>query len=1072
MNRIYPFLARPLLIGALLFGGHSAFSQNNDLSVVKGVPQAALQHLKNSKNTLQLTDEDIADVKLSSQTLSRKSGVKHFYLQQMHQGIEIHNAISTVNMTSDDKLVSLGSKFVEDASKKVKSSKASLNAEAAVAAAAKHLNIAVRQPLVVQKKTNNKNQEVLLSNGGISLEPIPAKLVYQPMADGSLRLAWEVTIDELDGQNWWIVRVDAATGEFLEKDNLIAHCEFDNDGAHGASLSDTYIAPKAVEPQPFNFATTMADLTSNYYNVYPLTTESPNDGPRVLVSTDAADKVASPRGWHYTPLGNMTTTRGNNVYAYEDPNGLNPFPNPNNNFAVPNYSPDGGPNLIFDFPIDFTKQPETYKDAAITNLFYWNNVIHDVWYQYGFDEVSGNFQFDNFSRGGLGNDFVRAEAQDARITSAQGPQRNNANFGTPVDGQLPRMQMYLGVGIPDQNMFRVTSPSTLAGAYPAVEAAFSRPLTSTPVTGKLVLAQAPVTTPTGRSEEGCGAFTNAAVIRGNIAVVYRGTCGFADKVQNAQIAGAIAVVVINNAPGAPIVMGGTPTNPQPAIVIPAVMISQADGARIRSLLDAQTEVTVALKNDGAGPEFDGDFDNGVIAHEYGHGISNRLTGGPANVSCLQPNVVTNNVTVATEQMGEGWSDWIGLMMTIKPDDTPEKPRFIGAYLQGHPAATGPGFRPAPYSTSFSVNNFTYAATNNTAVAAPHGIGFVWSTMLWDMTWDLIKQYGYDADLYKGKGGNNIAMQLVIEGMKLQVCQPGFVDGRDAILLADKALYAGANQELIWRAFAKRGLGFSASQGSSRSRFDQVEAFDMPPLFACAAPTITVTHIGGTAVEPGRNTIYLGYGPQSIRLQASGDPTFTYSWAFVPGLSGLSTANPVFTPTNPGTYDLTVTSTNAQGCTRTTTIRVVVVDVRCGISFFRIPGKVLVCHNGRPTCVSTNAVADHLKHGDTLGECQNSAAAGLVAGEEVEAPEPLGLTASPNPANDQTWLDFTLTQSGSYRLEVLNMQGKVVSVVAEGSGEAGENYSFKFVKGRLAAGVYMARLSSGKQNKFTRVVLQD
>jgi hypothetical protein len=343
-------------------------------------------------------------------------------------------------------------------------------------------------------------------------------------------------------------------------------------------------------------------------------------------------------------------------------------------------------------------------------------------------------------------------------------------------------------------------------------------------------------------------------------------------------------------------------------------------------------------------------------------------------------------------------------------------------------------------------------------------------MLWDMTWDLIKQYGYDEDLYKGTGGNNIAMQLVIEGMKLQVCRPGFVDGRDAILLADKMLYGGANQELIWRAFAKRGLGFSASQGSSLSRLDQVEAFDLPPVFACAAPGITVTPIGGTSVEPGRNTIYLGYGPQSIRLEASGDPTFTYSWAFVPGLSDLSGASTVFTPRAPGTYELTVTSTNKDGCTRTTTIRVVVLDVRCGFIFLR--NKVLVCHNGRPTCVSEALVAEHLKHGDTLGECQRSAAAGLVAGEEVAAKEALALTATPNPTSDQTWLDFTLTQSGTYRLEVMNMQGKVVGVVAEGTGEAGENFSHKFSKGRLAAGVYIIRLTSGKQNQFTRIILQD
>ncbi|SMB96090.1 peptidase M36 fungalysin [Hymenobacter roseosalivarius DSM 11622] len=1050
----------------MLFGGYVSFGQDKLNADQKLVPQAALEHLKKNKQALKLSDNDLAEVMLSSQTLSKKSGIKHLYLQQMHQGIEIHNAITTLNMSSDNEVVSVSNQFVTEASKKVKASKAGLSAEAAVAAAANHLNLSVRQSLSVQKKTNNKNQEVLFSTGGISLEPIPAKLVYQPMADGSLRLAWEVTIDELDAQNWWVIRVDAATGEFLEKDNLVVHCEFDNDGPGGVPMSDSYAtyahkAAAPAAPKSFNFATTMAEPTANYYNVYPLTTESPTHGPRVFVGTDAADKSASPRGWHYTPVGDMTTTRGNNVYAYEDPNGTNPFPTPANNFAVPNYSPDGGSDRKFDFPIDFTKQPDTYKDAAITNLFYWNNVIHDMWYQYGFDEVSGNFQFDNFGKGGLGNDFVRAEAQDARVTSSQGPQRDNANFGTPPDGSLPRMQMYLWKGIPDRNLFRVTSPSTLAGAYQAIEAVFSRPLTSTPVTGKLVLTMAPVTTPTGRSEEGCGAFTNAAAINGNIAVVYRGTCGFADKVQNAQIAGAIAVVVINNAPGAPIAMGGTPTVPQPAIVIPAVMISQADGAGIRSLLDAQTEVTVALKNDGAGPEFDGDFDNGIIAHEYGHGISTRLTGGPANVTCL------NNA----EQMGEGWSDWFGLMMTIKPGDTGSKVRGIGTYVKGQPT-TGLGIRPAPYSTDFGVNNFTYAATNNTAtISQPHGIGFVWSTMLWDMTWELINKYGYDADLYNGTGGNNMAMQLVIDGLKLQVCSPGFVDGRDAILLADVQNNGGANQELIWRAFAKRGLGFSAKQGLSTSRIDQVQAFDLPPVYACSAPVITATAIGDTFVEEGQSTIYLGYGPQSIQLQASGDPTFVYTWGFVPGLSDLTIPNPVFTPKAAGTYELTLTSVNKEGCSRTVIKKVAVVDVRCGFVFIR-NNKVLVCHNGRPTCVTTATVADHLKHGDSLGECQQTSAAGLVAEEKVAAEEVLTLTATPNPTSSQTWLDFTLTQTGNYRLEVMNMQGTVVGVVAEGIGRAGENFSFKFTKGRLAAGIYMVRLTSGQQNKFTRIVLQD
>ncbi len=72
----------------------------------------------------------------------------------------------------------------------------------------------------------------------------------------------------------------------------------------------------------------------------------------------------------------------------------------------------------------------------MTNLFYWNNVVHDVIHGYGFDEAAGNFQVNNYGNGGVGGDDVRAEAQDGSGT-------NNANFGTGVDGVRPRMQMFV-----------------------------------------------------------------------------------------------------------------------------------------------------------------------------------------------------------------------------------------------------------------------------------------------------------------------------------------------------------------------------------------------------------------------------------------------------------------------------------------------------------------------------------------------------------------------------------------------------------------------------------------------------
>jgi extracellular elastinolytic metalloproteinase len=135
--------------------------------------------------------------------------------------------------------------------------------------------------------------------------------------------------------------------------------------------------------------------------------------------------VASPAGW----LGAGTTTTGNNVDAYLDRD-ANDLPDVNGRPT--------GPGQIFDFAWDGTVDPTTAvnQNLSVTNLFYLTNLIHDRLYSYGFTESAGNFQTDNFGRGGLENDPLNAEAQD-------GGGADNANFATPEDGQRPRMQMYL-----------------------------------------------------------------------------------------------------------------------------------------------------------------------------------------------------------------------------------------------------------------------------------------------------------------------------------------------------------------------------------------------------------------------------------------------------------------------------------------------------------------------------------------------------------------------------------------------------------------------------------------------------
>ena len=606
--------------------------------------------------------EDLADLVVKDQYRDAHNGVEHIFLRQRWHGIEVFNGDIAVHRMADGRVLKMNNAAWPYVAKSVDGTDPAISAEQALAIVLSKDLPGTRTPALVSRE--DEGRQLIFDGAAFNGEPVKVQLMYQP-TDAMLRLVWNVNYYSPGGANWWNVRISAINGNELERNDWVSECGFDEALERKVRVEEEEEMPLPAAPLD--------------YNVYPLPLESPSHGPRGIRNAPwAAAGIASPYGWHDTNGANgaeYTITRGNNVHAQEDANGNNGT----------GYSPNGGASLDFDFPINLSQQPLTYQDAAITNLFYWNNLMHDVWYQYGFDEVSGNFQQNNYGRGGAGADYVLADAQDGSGT-------NNANFGTPPDGSSPRMQMFLW----------------------------------------------------------------------------------------------------------------TQTN----------------------------------------PKRDGDLDAGIIAHEYGHGISNRLVGGPSNVSCL------NNA----EQMGEGWSDFFGLMMTMRSGDTRTSARGIGTYVLGEPI-TGLGIRPSPYSTSFAVNNFTYVDTRNASYSGPHDIGFIWCTILWEMTWDLIDQYGFDADLYNGTGGNNMAMQLVMDGLKLTPCKPGFVDGRDAILAADALNYGGANQALIWGAFARRGLGFSASQGSSSSLNDQVEAFDLPSqndigaiaatptageMFVCDGTPITVT----------------------------------------------------------------------------------------------------------------------------------------------------------------------------------------------------------------------------------------
>lgn len=261
--------------------------------------------------------------------------------------------------------------------------------------------------------------------------------------------------------------------------------------------------------------------------------------------------------------------------------------------------------------------------------------------------------------------------------------------------------------------------------------------------------------------------------------------------------------------------GGTANDP----VMGDIQDGDGGGPSFVTPPDGQSPRMQMYLNATVNPARDSALDNTVLIHEYGHGISERLTGGPAMTSGLN--------ALQSTGLSEGWSDWWALMLTQDGSDTKTAAYPVGNWYFGQ-GLNGGGARRFPYSFDMSVNPLTMADFNNaTTRTSRHKMGEVWCSALWDMNWLLIDKYGFSSDFYHGTGGNNLALQLVMDALKLQGTNPSYLDGRDAILAADLALTGGQNQAEIWTAFARRGMGFSASDGGGASATSVTEAFDIP-----------------------------------------------------------------------------------------------------------------------------------------------------------------------------------------------------------------------------------------------------
>ncbi|KAI8851099.1 Fungalysin metallopeptidase-domain-containing protein [Chytridium lagenaria] len=195
---------------------------------------------------------------------------------------------------------------------------------------------------------------------------------------------------------------------------------------------------------------------------------------------------------------------------------------------------------------------------------------------------------------------------------------------------------------------------------------------------------------------------------------------------------------------------------------------------------------------------DGDMDNGVVTHELTHGLSNRLTGGPGNANCLSSS--------ESGGMGEGWSDTVAWWATMDSSMTRTTDRATGAYVLDKSV----GIRTYPYSTSLTTNKHKYSELKTTTEV--HDVGEIWSTMLFEVYWNMVDAAGFEPDVTNvaSQAGNIRFLQNLVDGLKLQPCNPTFISARDAILSADVQNNGGKFKCAIWKGFAKRGLGFGAT----------------------------------------------------------------------------------------------------------------------------------------------------------------------------------------------------------------------------------------------------------------------
>jgi len=749
-----------------------AISAEHQLTFAADFYLSQLTGLSTSKNN--------GSVAVLTNTHDLGRGAKIAKYKQEIAGIEIFNREYNVMMDTKFNLVASSGYFADQkavsAAPRIKDIDVTFGkASSAINAAYTDVSGKSNAIELVAKKSADKYERFAVANvsGKQSLvgEPRAKKVFFEHKGKLVPAHYVEVETSEVDSveSKYFSYVVSAKDNSVLFKNDLTSHADDYNyrvyadadgrpwDGPHGNVIP----APTGADP--------MAFLTADYLTA-PMVSLS--HGP---ISTGDA--------WL---AEDATETVGNNVSAYVDaiaPQG----------FSDGDFTAELTSANTFDYSYSDAEAEYSFdnRKAAIVNLFYMNNYLHDDYYDHGFDEASGNAQVSNYGRGGEEGDALNVEVQDH---SGQ----DNANMSTPADGASPRMQMYLWdatAATPGVDFGVTVTSHAEVGALLDIQFASFGPQVYE-LSGNIVrlddgFAETEEDGTENTTKDGCEPAINGADLMGNIAIIDRGACAFTEKVLHAQAEGAIAVLIANNNAGnTPAPMGGS----DDAVTIPSMGLSYEDGVIIDELLAADGTVSISMFSNDLSRRFkDSSWDNAIVAHEWGHYISNRLVG---NASGL--------ITNQARSMGEGWGDFHALMAITEADDDSilGNEGYAGAYADvTYVRNFVTGIRRVPYSTNMDINPLTFAYIELSAEV--HDSGEIWATALWEAFIGLVNSDSHTFDEAK-----SLMKDYVVAGYKMTPIAPTFTEARDAILAA---AYANDVEDYntMLTAFAKRGMGLGA-----------------------------------------------------------------------------------------------------------------------------------------------------------------------------------------------------------------------------------------------------------------------